>query len=82
VKTAASKNVLKIGEILKRYETPRLAKGQFRKGQRVFIDRLGLAGTILRNRGYDPFIGETIYDLVLDSTKKEVSWTEKHLKRV
>jgi len=80
--TSSSKNMLKVEEILKKYETPHLAKGQFRKGQRVFIDRLGLTGTIIRDRGYDPFVGETSYDLVLDSTKKEVSWTEKHLKRV
>jgi hypothetical protein len=38
-----------------------------------------MTGTVSKVRGYDPFGGEISYDIVLNTSGKEVSWTEKHL---
>jgi hypothetical protein len=56
-----------------------LVRPQFKRGQRVFIDKLRTTGTISGVRGYDPFGGEISYDITLDASGNEVAWTEKHL---
>ena len=68
------------------YESPaqsaKAPRPQFKRGQHVFVDKLNATGTISRVRGYDPFGGDVSYDVVLDGTGKEVSWTEKHLSKI
>ena len=54
-------------------------KPLFKLGDRVLIDVLDRTGKISTVHGFDSFIGANIYDVVLDGSKKEVQWTEKHL---
>ena len=54
-------------------------KPRFKLGDHVLIDVLDKTGKISTVHGFDPFISANIYDVVLDTSKKEVQWTEKHL---
>jgi hypothetical protein len=81
-RTPHDRTMQRLARLLSKYDSPQGSPPPaFKTGQRVSIDKLHATGKISKVRGYDPFGGETSYDIVLDTTGNEVAWTEKHLSR-
>ncbi len=58
------------------------SKPLFEIGQRVRIDVLKATGKVSAVHGFDPYVEANVYEVTLDSSGKEVQWTEGHLSKI